>query len=115
MTSSAPIEKFNFDTVFAPTGDVVSATPRPKRTYTAEEVEQIRRTANAEGDRLAMASIDARQAAALEVIAQACRAALPRLAEVAHEHRVSSAELSLACARGIAGAALEKFPQAPVQ
>ncbi len=111
----APREKFNFDTVFAADGNVLSATPRPRRTFTAEEVEQVRRTANAEGDRLAMASIDARQAAALEVIAEACRQALPRLAEVAHEHRVSSAELSLACARGIAGAALERFPQAPVQ
>jgi len=113
--TEAPREKFNFDTVFAADGNVLSATPRPRRTFTAEEVEQVRRTANAEGDRLAMASIDARQAAALEVIAQACRQALPRLAEVAHEHRVGSAELSLACARAIAGAALDRFPQAPVQ
>ena len=108
-------EKFNFDTVFDGGGHVVSQTPRPKRTYTTDEVEQIRRQANAEGDRLAMNSIAARQAAALEAIAQACRAALPRLAEVAHEHRVGSAELSLACARQIAAAALDRFPQAPVQ
>jgi flagellar assembly protein FliH len=113
--TQAPREKFNFDTVFAADGAVLSATPRPRRTFTAEEVEQVRRTANAEGDRLAMASIDARQASALEAIAQACRQALPRLAEVAHEHRVGSAELSLACARAIAGAALDRFPQAPVQ
>ena len=113
--TQTPREKFNFDTVFAADGNVLSATPRPRRTFTAEEVEQVRRTANAEGDRLAMASIDARQASALEAIAQACRQALPRLAEVAHEHRVGSAELSLACARAIAGAALERFPQAPVQ
>lgn len=108
-------EKFNFDTVFDGGGRVTAASPRPKRSYTADEVEQIRRAANAEGDRLAMASIDARQAAALEQIAQACRQALPRLAEVAHEHRVSSAELAIACARAIAAAALDQFPQAPVQ
>jgi flagellar assembly protein FliH len=111
----AESEKFNFDTVFDGGGKVVAHTPRPKRTYTADEVEQIRRQANAEGDRLAMNSIAARQAAALEAIAQACRAALPRLAEVAHEHRVGSAELSLACAKQIAGAALDRFPHAPVR
>ena len=118
MASAPPnnaVEKFNFDNVFDAAGHTLSATPRPKRTFTTDEVEQIRRAANADGDRLAMASIDARQASALEAIAQACRQALPRLAEVAHEHRVSSAELALACARGIAGAALDKFPQAPVQ
>ena len=41
--------------------------------------------------------------------ARRCRS----LAEVAHEHRVGSASLALACARGIAGAALERFPEAP--
>jgi flagellar assembly protein FliH len=111
----AQSEKFNFDTVFDGGGRVVAQTPRPKRTFSADEVEQIRRQANAEGDRLAMNSIAARQAAALEQIAQACRAALPRLAEVAHEHRTGSAELSLACARAIAAAALDRFPQAPAQ
>ena len=111
----AQSEKFNFDTVFDGGGHVIASTPRPKRTYTTDEVEQIRRAASAEGDHLAMTSIAARQAAALEQIAQACRAALPRLAEVAHEHRMGSAELALACARQIAGAALERFPQAPAQ
>jgi flagellar assembly protein FliH len=109
------VETFKFDTVFDGGGAVVAQTPRPKRSYTADEVEEIRRQANAEGDRLAMNSIAARQAAALEVIASACRAALPRLAEVAHDHRVGSAELALACARAIAAAALDRFPQAPVQ
>ena len=108
-------EKFNFDTVFDGGGRIAAQTPRPKRSYTAEEVAQIRDAAKAEGERLAMASIEARQAAALEVVARTCRQALPRLAEVAHEHRVGSAELALACARAIAAAALERFPQAPAQ
>ena len=108
-------ESFKFDTVFDGGGQVVSHTPRPKRSYTAAEVEEIRRQANAEGDRLAMNSIAARQAAAMEVIAGACRQALPRLAEVAHEHRIGSAELALACARAIAAAALDRVPHAPVQ
>jgi len=108
-------ESFKFDTVFDGGGRVTAHTPRPKRSYTADEVDEIARAANAEGDRLAMNSIAARQAAALEAIAQACRAALPSLAGVAHEHRVGSAELALACARAIAAAALDRFPQDPVK
>jgi flagellar assembly protein FliH len=56
-----------------------------------------------------------RQAEALGQIASAVQAALPRLAEVAHEHRAGSAQLALACGRTIADAALELFPQAPVK
>lgn len=112
---SGPLEKFRFDTVFDGGGQVLSASPRPKRTYTADEVEQIRRAAEAHGQSQALAGVAARQADALGVVARACQQALPKLAEVAHEHRVTSAELSLACAQAIAAAALDKFPQAPVQ
>jgi flagellar assembly protein FliH len=108
-------QKFSFDTVFDAEGAVAYAAPRPKRMYTADEVEQIRREAYAEGERAALASIAAQQQVALAGVAAACRAALPSLAAVAHEHRVSSADLSLACARAIAGAALERFPEAPLQ
>jgi flagellar assembly protein FliH len=107
-------EKFSFDTEFDAGGGVAFAAPRPKRLFPAEEVEQIRAAAYAEGERAAMASIAAQQANALSQIAMACNQALPRLAEVAHEHRQGSAALALACARGIADSALEKFPQAPV-
>ena len=114
MTSSAH-EKFAFDTVFEATGEVTFAAPRPKRTYTADEVEQIRKAAEAAGEQRALASIANRQADALAIIAHATQQALPGLAAVAHEHRVGSAELALACARSIAAAALDKFPQAPVR
>ncbi len=118
MTGNAPqnavVEKFNFDTVFEPTGLVIPAV-RPKRSYTAEEVEQIKQAADAAGEARAMASIANLQAQALALIAQAAHQALPGLAAVAHEHRVGSAELALACGRAIAGAALDQFPQAPVQ
>jgi flagellar assembly protein FliH len=108
--------KFAFDTEFDEQGAVsVAAPPRPKRLFPADEVEQIRAAARAEGERDAMASIAARQATALAQIAAACAQALPRLAEVAHEHRQGSAALALACARAIADAALERFPEAPVQ
>lgn len=112
---AGPLEKFKFDTVFDGGGHVVASAPRPKRSYGADEVEQIRQSAEAQGRAQAMASIAARQADALAAVAQACQQALPRLAEVAHEHRVGSAELALACARAIAAAALDRFPQAPAQ
>jgi len=111
----APHERFTFDTVFEATGRVINASPRPKRAYTVEEVEAVRRTAEADGEARAMASIANRQAEALAVISHVTQQALPGLAAVAHEHRVGSAELALACAKAIAGAALDKFPQAPVR
>lgn len=114
-SGKAAHEKFGFDTVFEPSGAVIDAAPRPRRSYTAQEVEAIRAAAEAEGEARAMAGIANRQAQALAVIAGACREALPRLAEVAHEHRVGSADLALACAQAIAAAALQKFPQAPVR
>lgn len=111
---SEAFEKFSFDTEFDGKGSIAHQTPRPKRLFPVEEVEQLRAQAYAEGERAAMASIAAQQANALSQIAAACGQALPRLAEVAHEHRQGSATLSLACAKAIADAALEKFPQAPV-
>ena len=107
--------KFSFDTVFDAAGEVAYAPPRAKRSYTAEEVEDIRRRAYAEAENAALASVAAQQQQALAQIATACTLALPKLAEVAHKHRVAAAELALACARVIAGAALERFPEAPLQ
>jgi flagellar assembly protein FliH len=94
---------------------VAFSPPRPKRSYTAEEVEQVRQATYAEGERAALGSIAAAQADALAQIAAACALALPRLAEVAHDHRSGAAELALACARAIAAAALERFPEAPLR
>lgn len=112
--SEAP-RKFSFETVFDAAGEVAYAPPRPKRMYTADEVEQVRAAAAAEGERAALASLQAQQTAALAQISAMCAQALPKLAEVAHEHRVTSANLALACARAIAGAALDRFPEAPAQ
>ncbi|HEY0647465.1 flagellar assembly protein FliH [Phenylobacterium sp.] len=107
--------RFSFDTEFDTKGGVAFQAQRPKRLFPVEEVEQLREAARAEGERAALASIAAQQATALGQIAAACAQALPRLAEVAHEHRQGSAALALACARAIADAALDKFPEAPVQ
>ena len=113
---SEPIlKKFDFDTVFDDAGAVAQVSARPKRIYPLEEVEVIRAQAYAEGERAAMARLEAQQADALSTIAQACQAALPRLAEVAHAHRIGSAELALACGQAIADAALDAFPRAPLK
>jgi flagellar assembly protein FliH len=105
--------KFVLDTVFGDDNVVYSA-PRPKRSYTPEEVEAIRAEAYAEGERSAAVKAQEAQAEALRHIAQAVVGALGALAAVAHEHRAGAARLALAAARKIADAALDAFPQAPL-
>lgn len=109
------LRKFAFDTEFDAGGDVAFAPPRAKCSYTPQEVEEVRQAARAEGERAALSSLAAQQAAALADIARACGQALPKLAAVAHEHRAGAAALALACGRAIAGAALDRFPGAQVQ
>ena len=105
--------KFTFDTVFNDTGGI-SAQPAPvKRVFLPDEVEKVRREAYAEGERSAMVRAEQAQAQALNEIAAQVRAAFAALSKVAHDHRTGSAELALAAARTIAGAALEQFPEAP--
>ncbi len=106
--------KFAFDTEFDEGGGIARQAPAPKRFYTLDEVERRAREAAAEAEQRTLADIEGRTAQALQEIAQAVQGAMGALAHVAHEHRVGSAELALACGRVIAGAALEKFPEAPV-
>ncbi|MFZ5668925.1 MAG: flagellar assembly protein FliH [Pseudomonadota bacterium] len=112
--SGASHTRFGFDTVFDDAGAVAHQPPPRRRVWTSEELEQVRATAFAEGERSAVARAEAEAADALADIAGAVRAALAALARVAHEHRVGSAGLALAAARRIADAALERFPEAPV-
>ena len=95
-------------------GAVVPST-RAKRHFTAEDVEQARAEGRAEGERSAVALAEADMAATLDDISATLRQAIGALAALAHEHRRASADLSLACARRIADAALDHFPQAPVE
>ena len=106
-------ERFTFDTVFeAGTGAVIAAA-RPKRAFTPDEVEQVRAQAYLDGERSGVVRAEQAAAAALAEIAAATSAALGALNRLAHDHRTASAELALACGRTIAGAALERFPEAP--
>jgi len=105
--------KFTFDTVFD--GAAPVSINAYKRLYTAEEVERLAERARAEGDAAAMQRIEAQTARALAEIAEAARASLPALTAAAHQHRAGAAELALACARQIADAACDRFPEAPLQ
>jgi flagellar assembly protein FliH len=109
------LQKFSFDTEFDSGGGIAFQAPRPKTSFTPEEVEQIRADAYAQGERAGLQSVNAAQARAMAEVAAACRQALPTLAEVAHQHRIGSAELALACGKAIADAALALFPEAPLQ
>ena len=111
-TAPAPV-RFAFDTVFDGDGGVTAAPPRIKRTFSLDEVEAIKQQAYREGERSTVAAAEAKVALALKEIAQAVGKAMPALAAVAHEHKAGCAELSLTCARKIADAALDAFPQAP--
>ena len=61
-------QKFTFDTVFEDSGRVI-APVRPKKIFTAEEVEAIRQECFAEGERSAVAIAQQAQAMALQQIA----------------------------------------------
>lgn len=117
MTSAAKGEarKFSFDTVFDSGGDVISAPIRHRRAYSADEAEVLRETAFREGEAAARAALQGQQAQSLADLAETARAGLAALAQVAHNHRVHSAGLAMACGKAIADAALTKFPHAPLQ
>ena len=103
--------KFTFDTVFD--GDRVIAPAKPKRAFTPEEVEAARADAFAQGQRSVTAQAEAQMARSLGEVAEAMRVAFTHLSDVAHTHRTESARLALACARKIADAALDQFPEQP--
>ncbi len=112
MTDQLP-RKFTFDTVFD--GGRVIESVRPRRAFSQEEVDAARAEGHAQGERSAVALAQQHIAASLSEIAHDTRQALGALAHLAQEHRVASAELALVCARRIADAALDRFPQAPAQ
>lgn len=107
-----PHRPFTFDRVFD--GDRVIEPTRPKRTFTAEEVDALRTEAFAAGERSAVAEAERAAAAAMADAAKAIRHGLATLTEVAHQHRTGSAELALTAARKIADAALDRFPHEPL-
>lgn len=108
------LQRFSFDTNFDADG-VVSAPVRAKRAYSAEEAEVLRQDAYAEGQASARGSAEGLLAQALADLAETARAGLAALSQVAHNHRVHSAGLAMACGKAIADSALARFPEAPLQ
>ena len=109
---------FAFDTEFASDGEIMrtGAVFAPtKRAYLPAEVEALVAQARFEGREAALAEVDSLQAMAVVAIAEAVSAAMPTLASIAQTHREQSAELALAAARVVAGAALDLFPAGPLQ
>ena len=117
MTPAAKGEsrKFAFETVFDSGGDVISAPIRIRRGCSAEEAEVLRATAFREGEAAGRAAMQGQQAQSLADLAEAARAGLTALSQVAHNHRVHAAGLAMACGKAIADAALLEFPQAPLR
>jgi len=110
-----PVHKpFSFDTVFDDGGGVAYSPPRQKRSFTPEEVEEIKAAAYADGERAATVLAEQALAASLDQVAAAARIGLGALAEAAHNHRASTARLCMAAARKIADSALSQYPEAPV-
>ena len=112
--NDTPHRKFAFDTVFDDRGGVAYTPPKVKKSFTPEEVEAAKAQAYQDGERSAVARAEQEAAHALNEVAHAIREAFGSLTHVAHEHREGAAMLALACARKIADAALQHFPEAPV-
>ncbi len=118
MTAAAPLSRpFAFDTEFDAGGSVLSsAVFRPmKRAYLPAEVEALVAQARVEAREAALAEAESLRAMAVSAIGQALASGVPALADVAQAHREQSAALALAAARVIAAAALDRFPQGPLQ
>ena len=108
---------FVFDTEFDADGTVVRprAWAPAKRSYQPAEVEALVAQARLEARQQALSEVAHLQAMALTNIAQSVATAMPLLRNAAQTHREQSADLSLAAARAIAGAALDRFPHAPLR
>jgi flagellar assembly protein FliH len=108
-------KKFEFGTVFGDGGRVISTPPpREKKFYTPEEVEEIRRSAQAAGENSALARAQMAQAAALQALADAAQQGLGSLTGAIHAHKEAAVRLALVCAQKIGAEALERFPEAPL-
>ena len=108
-------KRFEFGTVFGAGGNVVSKpAPAAKKFYTPEEVEEIRKAAQAAGENSAMARAQMAQSAALQSLADAAQQGLGGLTDAIHAHKEAAVRLALVCAQKIATEALDRFPEAPL-
>lgn len=115
--SAAIYTPFSFDTEFDGSGAVVRASSfaPTKRSYLPAEVDAMVAQARLQARQEALAEAESLQAMALSTIAQTLAGSAPAMSGIAEAHRAQSAELALAAARVIAGAALDRFPTGPLK
>lgn len=100
------VRKYAFDTEFAPDGAIVK--DAPKR-LTPEEIAAECAAAYERGKQDAVAQAERHTAAALQALADAASGVLTRLEAESQAMRAEAAQVALAAARKIAGAALDSF------
>jgi flagellar assembly protein FliH len=110
-------EKFLFDTVFNKEGDIVRASEpkRQKRSFTPDEVEEIRQAAHAEGMASAEAEAVRQSAAALEQLAQTLGAITATAQQEIDRIQADAAQLALMIAQKLAGNALNEQPEHAIE
>jgi flagellar assembly protein FliH len=112
MQQSGPI-KFNFDTVFGPTGATTGA--RTRSSYSSAEVDTIRREAFAQAKADAEVQAAAARTAALGAVAQGVARLFGELDARTTAMRRQSAALALQVGRKLAETALTAFPLKEVE
>lgn len=105
--------KFTFDTDFEDRSDDAADT-RARKSFSAEDIEKLKREAREEGRR--HADIMASQAVASSIgqVAAAMHAAIEAMDEEVERMRSEAASLALAAAKKLAGAALSHTPEAEI-
>tara|TARA_R110000764_G_scaffold175197_1_gene261528 strand:+ start:302 stop:967 length:666 start_codon:yes stop_codon:yes gene_type:complete len=117
MTEPAIHRPFSFDTEFDASGVVVSPSSfRPtKRAYSPVEVDALLAQARLEAREAALAEVESLRAMSVTAIGEALAAGAPALTQLIQLHREQAANLALVAARVVAAAALDRFPDGPLQ
>ena len=117
MTDPAVHRPFAFDTEFDDSGVVVTPSGfRPtKRSYSPAEVEALLAQARLEARETALAEVESLQAMAVTAIGEAVTSGAPALTQLIQRHREQASQLALTAARVVAAAALDRFPDGPLQ
>jgi flagellar assembly protein FliH len=115
MEPARPV-KFNFDTVFGSKGGAPSNTAaRARSSYSAEEVETIRRETFAKGKTDTEAQAAASRSATLSAIAQSLIQLISEFDNAVRVMREDSAMIALEVGRKLAQVALEAYPLKEVE
>ena len=117
MTEPAVHRPYGFETEFDEAGTVVSASGfRPtKRSYAPSEVEALLAQARLDAREAALAEVGSLQAMAVTAIGEAIASGAPALTQLIQLHREQASHLALSAARVVAAAALDRFPDGPLQ